>query len=111
MRAMTYSSVELAREALVIGKAGLPRYSSKFSRRDYTLPQLFAILVIRQFFKLDLRGTEQLLKDFSDLRKLLRLRKVPNFSVISRAEKRLLKTGALSSDCLALYSTVLARAA
>jgi hypothetical protein len=111
MRSMTYSSLDLAREALAIGEAGLPRYSSKFSRKDYTLPQLFAILVIRQFFKLDLRGTEQLLRDFSDLRKVLGLQKVPDYSTLCNAEKRFLQTEALSSGCLELYSTVQPRAA
>ena len=111
MRSMTKSPVDLAREALAVGNASLPAYSSKYSRKDYTLPQMFAILCLRAFFKADLRGIEQILLDFSDLRNVLELRKVPDFSAISRAEGRLFKTGALSSGCLELYWSVLGRAA
>ena len=90
---MTKSPVALAREALKVGQGGLARYSSRFSRRDFTQPQLFAILVLRQFFKTDYRGVVQLLEDLSDLRKALHLKKVPHYSTLCYAEKRLLKKG------------------
>ena len=93
---MTKSPVALAREALKVGQSGLPSYSSRFSRRDFTQPQLFAILALRQFFKTDYRGVVQLLADLSDLRKALGLKKVPHYSTLCYAEKRLLK-GGLSS--------------
>ena len=73
MRSMTKSPVALAKEALKVGQSGLPRYSSPFSRRDFTQAQLFAILVLRQFFRTDYRGVVQLLEDLSDLRKALHL--------------------------------------
>ena len=90
---MTKSPVALAREALKVGQSGLARYSGRFSRRDFTQPQLFAILVVRQFFKTDYRGVVQLLEDLSDLRKVLHLKKVPHYSTLCYAEKRLLKRG------------------
>jgi len=96
MRSMTKSPVALAKEALKVGQSGLPRYSSRFSRRDFTQPQLFAILALRQFFKTDYRGIVQLLADLSDLRKALQLKKVPHYSTLCYAEGRLLK-GGLSS--------------
>ena len=34
--------------ALAVGRRALPRYGHRFSRHDFTLPQLFAILVLRQ---------------------------------------------------------------
>ena len=100
---MTKSPVALAKEALKVGQSGLPRYSNRFSRRDFTQAQLFAILVLRQFFKTDYRGIIQMLEDFSDLRKALHLKKVPHYSTLCYAEKRLLK-GGLSSRSLQLLS-------
>ena len=53
---MTKSSLALAREALTVASSALPAYASRFSRKDFTLPQLFAILVLRKFWKTDHRG-------------------------------------------------------
>jgi len=91
MRTMTKSPVALAREALAVGQAALPPYASRFSKKTYTQPQLFAILALRQFFKTDYRGVVQMLRDFSDLRKTLRLKAVPHYSTLCYAERRLLK--------------------
>lgn len=41
----------------------LPAHSGKFSRQDFTLAQLFACLVVREFFGLSFRRTEALLAD------------------------------------------------
>jgi hypothetical protein len=90
---MTKSPVRLAREALKVAEKALPRYSHPFSRRDFTQHQLFAILVLRQFFKTDYRGIVQMLEDFSDLRKALKLKKVPHYSTLCYAQQRLLKKG------------------
>ena len=88
---MTKSPVALAKTALRTAKASLSTYSSHYSRRDYTQHQLFAILVLRQFLKTDYRGIIQMLEDFSDLRKVLGLKKVPHYSTLCYAEQRLLK--------------------
>ena len=95
-RRMTKSPVALAREALAAGQAGLPRYGSKRSRHDFTLPQLFAIMVLRKFFRTDYRGVIQLLKDLPKLRKELGLSKVPHFTTVQKAEQRLKKRGSWS---------------
>jgi len=47
----------VARAAYEAGQKALPRYAHKFSRKDFTRAQLFAVLVLRKFFKLDYRGT------------------------------------------------------
>ena len=39
---MTKSVLRIARDALAAGEAALPPYASRYSRRDYTQPQLFA---------------------------------------------------------------------
>ena len=97
MRAMTKSPVALAKQALRIAKGALPTYSSVYSRHDFTQYQLFAILILRQFLKTDYRGIIQLLKDFSDLRKTLKLKKIPHYSTLCYAEQRLLKKGLLKT--------------
>jgi hypothetical protein len=91
MSGMTKSPVALAREALAVAEAALPPYASKYSRRDFTQPQLFAILAIKQFMRLDYRGIVALLADFSELRTALGLRKVPHYSTLCYAQERLLK--------------------
>ena len=55
-----------------------PAYSSPFSRKDFTQHQLFAILVLRQFFKTDYRGIYRFLEDLADLHEVLGLEKVPH---------------------------------
>ena len=90
---MAKSPVALAKEALRTAKNALPAYSHRFSPRRFTQHQLFAILALRQFLKTDYRGIIQMLTDFSDLRKVLGLKKIPHYSTLCYAEKRLLKKG------------------
>jgi Transposase domain (DUF772) len=101
---MTKSAIALAREALGAGREALPAYSSPYSRRDFSLPQLFAILVLRKFFKTDYRGIVAMLAEWSDLRRTLGLGKVPNFSTLWYAERKLMEKG-LSIGCCPRVST------
>lgn len=96
--AMTKSPVALGKEALAVAQEALPAYSSRFSRKDFTQPQLFAILVLRQFFKTDYRGIVQMVRDFADLRAALDLKKVPHYSTLCYAEQRLVKKGLLTGS-------------
>jgi hypothetical protein len=95
-RSMTRSPLALAREAYRVGQQGLPAYSSHRSRHDFTQAQLFAILALRQFFRTDYRGIVQMLADFSDLRRELKLTKLPHFTTLQKAELRLVKKGVLT---------------
>jgi Transposase domain (DUF772) len=95
---MTKSAVDLAREAMRVGGEALPAYASKYSRRDYTLAQLFAVLVLRRFLKTDYRGVVALLAEWSDLRRVLKLSKVPDHSTLWHVEQKLAKKG-LSIAC------------
>lgn len=98
-RLMTKSPLQLAETALASAQQALPPYSSKFSRKDFTQHQLFALLVLREFLKQDYRGLEQLLKDWSDLRQALGLAKVPDHSTLQKAAQRLLeKKGSMPSS-------------
>lgn len=96
MAPMTKSPLALARQALRAAQRALPSYSSKYSRKDYTLPQLFSILVLRQFFQTDLRGIEHILREFSDLREALGLKRVPDHTTLCRAQQLLLKKGLMT---------------
>jgi hypothetical protein len=93
---MTKSPVQLARTALACAQEVLEPYSCPKSRHDFTQAQLFAILVLKAFFRTDYRGIVELLEDFSDLRRELRLSKVPHASTLCYAEQRLLKKGLLT---------------
>lgn len=95
-RAMTKSPVLIARSALMAGKQALSDYSSPYSKKRFTQAQLFAILVLKTFFRTDYRGIVALIKDFKDLRDVLELKKIPHFSTLAYAEKRLLKKGLLT---------------
>ena len=100
MRKMAKSAVQVAREALAAGRAALPEYGSRYSRKDYTQPQLFALLVLRQFLRTDYRGVVALVAEWSDLRRTLGLTKVPHLSTLAHASRRVLadaEAGGLSS--------------
>ena len=93
MRTMSKSVLRVAREALAVGRAALPAYGSPYSRHDYTQPQLFALLVLKQFLRTDYRGLVALVAEWRELRRALGLRKVPHYSTLAHAARRLL-TGA-----------------
>lgn len=101
MPTMTKSALDLARAALAIGKEGLTPYSTKFSRKDFIQAQHFAMLALRQYFKADYRKTTEMISEWSDLRAVLGLEKVPHFTTLQKVHQRLLKKG-VSIDCSTL---------
>jgi hypothetical protein len=92
-RPMTKSPLRIAERALEVARQSLPAYSATHSPKLYTQYQLFAIAVLRQFFRTDFRGIVAILADSSDLRRALGLKRVPNFSTLFYAERRLFKGG------------------
>lgn len=92
-RQMTRSPVALAGKALGVARAALPAHGSKFSGKTYTQHQLFAILVLKQFFRTDYRGIVAMLADLPDLCRVLGLEggRVPHPSTLCYAHQRLLK--------------------
>jgi len=97
MREMSKSAPAVAREALAVGRAALPRYASRFSRRrrdGYPLPQLFAALVVRKFLRQDYRWIEAL-GEWSELRAAIGLAdgRVPDHSTLCLAEAKLASRG------------------
>lgn len=94
MTITTKSPVRVAQEALKIGKLSLPAYGNKHSPKTFTQAQLFAILAVRAFFKTDFRGVIAILKDSAELRKALGLKKLPHYSTLCKAAKRIEERGA-----------------
>jgi hypothetical protein len=90
---MSKSPVAVARAAIAIGRAALPPYSSKYSPHINAQAQLFACLVLRQFFKTDYRGLMTWLEDFQELRTVLGLDQVPHYSTLCYAQRRLMRMG------------------
>ena len=107
---MTKSPRRIAREALALAQEALPAYACRTSRKDFTQHQLFALLVLKAFLKTDYRGLVAFVADFPELHKDLGLAKVPHYSTLCYAARRLLHKGG-SARCSGARSAALARAA
>ncbi len=77
--------------AFKIGGQVLPAYSHRFSPKKFTLPQLFACLVLKSFFKTDYRGVVAILNDCDSLSEAIDLKTVPHFTTLQKAANRLLR--------------------
>lgn len=86
------SSLAVARAALQVAQESqLEEYSHAFSPHQFTQAQLLAVLVLKAHLGKDYRGITTLLAEWSDAREALGLKKVPHFSTLWVAQKRLLK--------------------
>lgn len=95
---ITKSTLSFATTALTIAENALPAYSHPKSPHKFTQPQLFALLALRKFLKLDYRGIIIMLSEWTELRNALKLTRVPHYSALCYAEKRLLKKGVSNSS-------------
>lgn len=95
MSRTTKDPIALARAALEAGRDALSEYSCSKSPHKFTQPQLFAMLALKQVFKIDYRGLVAWLSKWAELREALELKRVPHYSTLCYAERRLLKKGAL----------------
>jgi Transposase DDE domain len=75
----------------------LPNYSDKFSRHDFTLPQLFACLVVREHQKKSFRGVEALLRDCPDWLADIGMDHAPDHNTVWRAFDLLVKRSTVNS--------------
>jgi hypothetical protein len=73
------------RAAHCLASQSLPDYSNKFSRKDFTLPQLFACLVVKEQMKRSYRGAEALLRDCDNWLRDVGLRRAPDHNTLCRA--------------------------
>ena len=78
------------RVAYQLARKTLPKHSCKFSRQDFTLAQLFACLVVREFFGLSFRRAEALLADSPQWLAEIGLAKAPDHNTLWRALDALL---------------------
>jgi hypothetical protein len=83
--------------AYALATACLKERRSKFSRKDFTDPQLFACLVLREHQKKSYRGLVALLADCPEWRADVGLKKVPDHNTLCRAFHRLLKPGVVET--------------
>ena len=80
----------VARAALLAAQRVLPLYTHPNSPKKFTQHQLFACLVLKNFWKTDYRGVVAQLEDHPELCRLLRLNSVPHFTTLQKASQHLL---------------------
>ena len=99
--------------AYALATACVKEHQSKFSRKDFTSPQLFACLVLREHQKKSYRGVVALLKDCPEWCADIGLTKVPNHNTLCRACKKLVKPKVIEDmlDVSVLTARKLERAA
>ncbi|WP_428937739.1 hypothetical protein [Fontivita pretiosa] len=82
---------KVMREAYHLARCCLPLYSSKYSRKDFTLPQLLACLCVKEMLHRSYRQAEQLLGDCENWLRDVGLRRAPDHNTLWRADVLLLK--------------------
>lgn len=85
------------------------QYASPFSRHDFTLPQLFACLVVREMLKLSYRKAEVLLRDSPQWLAGIGLSKAPDHNTLWRAFAALVETRRVNG-MLDVFAAVFAEA-
>jgi hypothetical protein len=76
---------KVMRVAYHLARGALPKYLSKFSRHDFTLPQLFACLVVKEHQRKTYRDVEALLRDAAHWCRDIGMSKVPDHNTLCRA--------------------------
>ena len=84
------STLTVARMALRAARDALADYARPKSPKKFTQPQLVACLIVKEFEGKDYRGIHVMLREWSDLREVLGLTKVPHFTTLCAAARRLL---------------------
>ena len=80
--------VPFARLALEIASAVLPRYRTRFSKHQFTQPQLLALLCLMRFEDWTFREVEVRLSEHAELRRALGLDAVPDYTTLYRFLRR-----------------------
>jgi len=78
-----------ARVAMQVATAVLPTYRSRFSKHQFTQPQLLAILCLMRYEDWTFREAEVRLREHGELRAVLRLSTVPDYTTVYRFLRRL----------------------
>lgn len=80
--------VKVARILYAQTQAAFPRYSHRFSPKKFTLPQLAACVLLSFYFKMSYRDFEEWLLMSKELRDVLELTRVPDYSTLNRMYHR-----------------------
>jgi hypothetical protein len=81
--------VPFARIALAVGRTALPAYRSKFSKHQFTQPQLLAVLCLMRYEDRTFREAEVRLAEHRELREALGLPVAPDYTTLHRFLRRL----------------------
>ena len=73
------------RVAYLLARGTIPDHTSKFSRKDFTLPQLFACLIVKEQQKKTYREAEDLLRDSDHWCRDIGMKRVPDHNTLWRA--------------------------
>ena len=90
MSTTSKSPKRILQVAHALGRQRLRTYSHRFSPQKFTLPQLFACLVLKEFLRLDYRKLSALLEDAPSLAAVIGLERIPHFTTFQKAAGRLL---------------------
>jgi transposase len=85
------STLTVARMALEAAQQAVAEYSHPKSPRKFTQPQLLACLIVKELRGLDYRSIHVMFSEWSDLRQTLGLQRIPHFTTLCAASKRLLR--------------------
>ena len=87
--------LNVASLSMIVCRRHLASYSNKMSPHVFTQAQLMSGLVLRAYLKVTYRGLTDVLGASDELRKRLGLEKVPHYSTLYYAEKKLMQGGIL----------------
>jgi hypothetical protein len=82
-------AIDHIRRELQTAKEELPLYTSKYSRKEFTLHQLYAILSLREELDAGYRTITILLEIYPELKNALGIKSIPHYSTLAYAYKRL----------------------
>ena len=91
-----------------LASQALPDYTCKFSRHDFTLPQLFACLCCKTLLKRSYRGAEAVLRDAEHWCHAIGMARTPDHNTLCRAAAVLLKTARVDNllDAVARWAAM-----
>jgi hypothetical protein len=90
MSTTSKSPRRVALAALAVGQRTPPDYAHRFAPKTFTQPQLLACLVLMRFHQTDFRGIAAILQDNPTLCAALQLKRVPHFTTLHKAYRRLI---------------------
>ncbi|MGD1277981.1 MAG: transposase [Tepidisphaeraceae bacterium] len=79
------SSRTVIHQAYALANDIWPSYAHRFSRHDFTLPQLFACLVVREMLQLSYRKCEDFLRDAREWLADIGMSRPPDHNTLWRA--------------------------